>query len=99
MNIDLTGRKAVVTGSTSAKEQGITQEEAEQHFLETMRPTTLINRFTTTEEVANMVVYVSSEQASGTTRRGLACRRRCRSDNRRRHPRVLSIQASIRRIS
>jgi len=51
----------------SAKEQGITQEEAEQHFLKTMRPTTLINRFTTTEEVANMVVYVCSEQASGTT--------------------------------
>jgi NAD(P)-dependent dehydrogenase (short-subunit alcohol dehydrogenase family) len=51
----------------SAKEQGITQEEAEQHFLKTMRPTTLLNRFTTTEEVANMVVYVCSEQASGTT--------------------------------
>jgi enoyl-[acyl-carrier-protein] reductase (NADH) len=32
-----------------------------------MRPTTLLNRFTTTKEVANMVVYVCSEQASGTT--------------------------------
>ena len=42
-------------------------EEAEQQFLKTLRPTTLINRFTTTEEVANMVVYVCSEQASGTT--------------------------------
>jgi NAD(P)-dependent dehydrogenase (short-subunit alcohol dehydrogenase family) len=51
----------------TAKEQGITQEEAEQNFLKTMRPTTLINRFTTTEEIANMVVYVCSEQASGTT--------------------------------
>ena len=32
-----------------------------------MRPTTLINRFTTTEEVANLVVCTCSEQASGTT--------------------------------
>jgi NAD(P)-dependent dehydrogenase (short-subunit alcohol dehydrogenase family) len=51
----------------TAREQGITQEEAEQRFLKTMRPTTLINRFATTEEVANMVVYVCSEQASATT--------------------------------
>ncbi|HZZ25621.1 MAG TPA: SDR family oxidoreductase, partial [Roseiarcus sp.] len=42
-------------------------EAAEQQFLKTMRPTTLINRFATTEEVANMVVYVCSEQASATT--------------------------------
>lgn len=52
---------------STAKEQGITQEEAEQNFLKTMRPTTLINRLTTTEEIANMVIYVCSEQASGTT--------------------------------
>jgi NAD(P)-dependent dehydrogenase (short-subunit alcohol dehydrogenase family) len=51
----------------SAKEQGITQEEVEQNFLNTTRPSTLINRFATTEEVANLVVYVCSEQASGTT--------------------------------
>ncbi|APO66751.1 3-oxoacyl-(acyl-carrier-protein) reductase protein [Rhizobium gallicum] len=51
----------------TAAEQGITQDEAEQNFLKTMRPTTLINRFTTTEEVANMVVYICSEQASGTS--------------------------------
>jgi NAD(P)-dependent dehydrogenase (short-subunit alcohol dehydrogenase family) len=51
----------------AAKEQDITQEEAEQQFLKTMRPTTLLNRFTTTEEVANMVIYICSEQASGTT--------------------------------
>jgi NAD(P)-dependent dehydrogenase (short-subunit alcohol dehydrogenase family) len=50
-----------------ADAQGISQSEAEQNFLRTMRPTTLINRFTTTEEVANMVVYVCSEQASGTS--------------------------------
>lgn len=52
---------------STARQQGITQPEAEQQFLKSMRPTTLINRFATTEEVANMVVYVSSEQASATT--------------------------------
>jgi NAD(P)-dependent dehydrogenase (short-subunit alcohol dehydrogenase family) len=51
----------------TAKERGITQEEAEQEFLKTMRPTTLINRFTTTAEVANMVIYVCSELSSGTS--------------------------------
>jgi NAD(P)-dependent dehydrogenase (short-subunit alcohol dehydrogenase family) len=51
----------------TAEEQGITQDEAEQNFLKTMRPTTLIKRFSTTEEVANMVVYICSEQASATT--------------------------------
>lgn len=51
----------------TAQEQGITQEQAEQQFLTTARPTTLIKRFATTEEVANMVVYTCSEQASATT--------------------------------
>ncbi|NYT84786.1 SDR family NAD(P)-dependent oxidoreductase [Pollutimonas harenae] len=51
----------------TAQEQGITQEEAEQQFLKTTRPTSLINRFATTEEVANMVIYACSEQASATT--------------------------------
>jgi NAD(P)-dependent dehydrogenase (short-subunit alcohol dehydrogenase family) len=52
---------------STAEERGITQEEAEQNFLKTMRPTTLLNRFTTTDEVANMVVYICSEQAAGTS--------------------------------
>jgi NAD(P)-dependent dehydrogenase (short-subunit alcohol dehydrogenase family) len=52
---------------SSAQDQGITPAQAEQEFLKTMRPTTLIHRFATTEEVANMVVYVASEQASATT--------------------------------
>jgi NAD(P)-dependent dehydrogenase (short-subunit alcohol dehydrogenase family) len=50
-----------------ADAQGITPEAAEQQFLATMRPTTLIGRFASTEEVANMVVYVCSEQASATS--------------------------------
>ncbi|WP_186042123.1 SDR family NAD(P)-dependent oxidoreductase [Burkholderia gladioli] len=51
----------------TAEEHGITPAQAEQEFLKTMRPTTLIQRFSTTEEVANMVVYAASEQASATT--------------------------------
>ncbi|WP_419759185.1 SDR family NAD(P)-dependent oxidoreductase [Acidisoma sp.] len=52
---------------SQAEAEGITQEQAEQNFLKTARPTSLLQRFTTTDEVANMVVYVCSEQASGTT--------------------------------
>jgi len=51
----------------AAASDGITQDEAEQTFLKTMRPTSLLGRFTTTDEVANMVVYLCSDQASGTT--------------------------------
>ena len=50
-----------------AKEQGKSLEQVEQDFLAANRPTTLIKRFATTEEVANMVVYVCSEQASATS--------------------------------
>jgi NAD(P)-dependent dehydrogenase (short-subunit alcohol dehydrogenase family) len=32
-----------------------------------MRPSSLLKRFATNEEVANMVVYLASEQASATT--------------------------------
>jgi len=50
-----------------AESRGVSEEEAGQQFLDEMRPTSLIKRFATTEEVANMVVYVCSEQASATT--------------------------------
>jgi len=53
--------------NVQAKAEGITQAQAEQNFLKTMRPTSLLGRFATTDEVANMVVYICSEQASGTT--------------------------------
>jgi NAD(P)-dependent dehydrogenase (short-subunit alcohol dehydrogenase family) len=38
----------------------------EQGFLAQNRPTSLLGRFSTTEEIANMVVYVCSQQASAT---------------------------------
>ena len=45
--------KSIGDPEAGAEEQGITQGDAEQNFLKAMHPTTLINRFTTTEEVAN----------------------------------------------
>jgi NAD(P)-dependent dehydrogenase (short-subunit alcohol dehydrogenase family) len=40
--------------------------EFEKEFFETARPTSLLKRFTTPEEVANIVVYVCSEASSAT---------------------------------
>jgi NAD(P)-dependent dehydrogenase (short-subunit alcohol dehydrogenase family) len=50
-----------------AREQGKTLEQVQKDFIDTMRPSSLLGRFATTEEVANMVVYVCSTQASATT--------------------------------
>lgn len=50
-----------------AKAAGKTVEEVEQDFLRVLRPTSLIRRFTSAEEVANLAVYLCSERASGTT--------------------------------
>jgi len=50
-----------------AREQGKTMEQVQQDFIDTMRPSSLIRRFASTEEVANMVVYVCSKQAAATT--------------------------------
>jgi NAD(P)-dependent dehydrogenase (short-subunit alcohol dehydrogenase family) len=54
-----------IKGISEAK--GISQEEAEALFLKENRPTSIIGRFATVKEVANLVVYVCSEQASATT--------------------------------
>jgi NAD(P)-dependent dehydrogenase (short-subunit alcohol dehydrogenase family) len=50
-----------------AKEQGVSEEQIEAEFISTNRPTSLIRRLATVDEVANMVVYVCSQQASATT--------------------------------
>jgi NAD(P)-dependent dehydrogenase (short-subunit alcohol dehydrogenase family) len=50
-----------------AKEQGLPAEEMEREFIARNRPTSLIKRLASAEEVANMVVYVCSSQASATT--------------------------------
>ncbi|MCX4189621.1 SDR family NAD(P)-dependent oxidoreductase [Methylophaga sp. OBS3] len=50
-----------------AKERGVSIEEMETIFLDENRPSTLLKRFATAEEVANLCVYVASPQASATT--------------------------------
>jgi NAD(P)-dependent dehydrogenase (short-subunit alcohol dehydrogenase family) len=50
-----------------AKERGLTEQEMEQEFIAKHRPTSLIRRLASVEEVANMVVFVCSLQASATT--------------------------------
>tara|TARA_R110001583_G_scaffold41891_1_gene133110 strand:+ start:4436 stop:5227 length:792 start_codon:yes stop_codon:yes gene_type:complete len=52
---------------TIAKEQGTSVEAFEQDFFEKVRPTSLIKRFATTEEVASLVTYIASPLASATT--------------------------------
>jgi len=49
-----------------AKRLGKPREEIAKEWIEKRRQTSLIWRFTSTEEVANMVVYVCSPAASGT---------------------------------
>ena len=50
-----------------AKQQGLSQQETERDFIAKNRPTSLIRRLASVEEVANMVVFVCSPQASATT--------------------------------
>jgi NAD(P)-dependent dehydrogenase (short-subunit alcohol dehydrogenase family) len=50
-----------------AKAAGVTVAEIESAFLRDFRPTTLIRRFTTSDEVAALGVYLCSEAASGTS--------------------------------
>jgi NAD(P)-dependent dehydrogenase (short-subunit alcohol dehydrogenase family) len=41
-------------------------EEAAANFVKQHRPSSLLQRFASVEEIANMVIYVSSKQASAT---------------------------------
>jgi len=50
-----------------AKSQGVSFEAFEAQFFKSVRPTSLIKRFATPEEVASMVAYVASPLASATT--------------------------------
>ena len=49
-----------------AKSQGISEAIVEKGFFKTARPSSLIRRFATSEEVANLVVYVASPKSSAT---------------------------------
>jgi NAD(P)-dependent dehydrogenase (short-subunit alcohol dehydrogenase family) len=50
-----------------AEQQNVSEAEMEKQFFRTARPTSLLRRFISPEEVANMVVYVCSPAASATT--------------------------------
>ena len=49
-----------------AKQNGQSEEEAASLFVKQHRSTSLIQRFASVDEIANMVVYVSSREASAT---------------------------------
>jgi NAD(P)-dependent dehydrogenase (short-subunit alcohol dehydrogenase family) len=49
-----------------ARDAGKSPDDMARSFVKTHRPTSLIERFATVEEVANMVVYVASKEASAT---------------------------------
>lgn len=49
-----------------AKSKGITPATVEQEFFQTMRPSSLLQRFATTDEVAALVTFVASPLSSAT---------------------------------
>lgn len=49
-----------------AKQNGQSVEEAASQFVKQHRGTSLIQRFASVDEIANMVVYISSREASAT---------------------------------
>lgn len=53
--------------SAMAATRGRSRADYEDEFIQTARPSSLIKRLAEVDEVANMVVYVCSEQASATT--------------------------------
>jgi NAD(P)-dependent dehydrogenase (short-subunit alcohol dehydrogenase family) len=52
--------------SALAKQQKVTPKEFEKQFFQHARPSSLLKRFATPEEVANLVTYVSSPLSSAT---------------------------------
>jgi len=50
---------------SAARQKGISKEEVERQFFETLRPTSLLKRFETTEEVAAVVAFLASTQSVG----------------------------------
>jgi NAD(P)-dependent dehydrogenase (short-subunit alcohol dehydrogenase family) len=49
-----------------ARRSGQTVEQAAANFVKEHRPSSLLQRFASTDEIANMVVYVASKEASAT---------------------------------
>lgn len=51
----------------AARKRGTSFSDVEREFFRTARPTSLLKRFATNEEVASMVAYVASPRSSATT--------------------------------
>ena len=49
-----------------AKQQNKSKEQVEKEFFQTARPSSIIQRFASTEEIANLIVYVASPLSSAT---------------------------------
>lgn len=49
-----------------AKQQGKTKEQVEKEFFQSARPSSLLQRFSSTEEIANMVAFLASPLSSAT---------------------------------
>jgi len=49
-----------------AKQRGVSFEAMEREFFQSARPTSLLRRFITPEEVASLIAYVASPAASAT---------------------------------
>lgn len=62
-----TGSEGVATFVEElAKARGVSFAEMEREFFKTARPSSLLGRFETPDEVAKMIVYIGSAAASGT---------------------------------
>jgi NAD(P)-dependent dehydrogenase (short-subunit alcohol dehydrogenase family) len=48
-----------------SRSRGVSPAQIEKEFFETMRPSSLLKRFETTEEVAAIVAFVASTQSVG----------------------------------
>ena len=49
-----------------AKQENKSTEATEKDFFQTARPTSILQRFTSTEEIANLIAYVASPLSSAT---------------------------------
>ena len=61
-----------------ARQNGQSEAEAAANFVKQHRPSSLLQRFASVEEIANMVVYVASKEAAATNGAAHARRRRHR---------------------
>jgi NAD(P)-dependent dehydrogenase (short-subunit alcohol dehydrogenase family) len=59
--------------ASRAKAQNTTVEALQEQMFATRRPTSLLRRFETPDEIANMICYVCSPAASATNGAGLRC--------------------------